>query len=84
MLSYKILAVFVILNYALAVYPAYAEAENNNRLPFGIMKAIFDMKTANKYQTINKNDLKKLFHNRNFNVQTSAVSFDFVFNHNFY
>lgn len=78
MLSFiKIILVVMVLNYALT--EVASSGEEVNRLPFDVMKTIFDFKTANKFQSIPKNELKKLFKaNRNFNVQTSKKTFFFL------
>ena len=55
MLSFTFLVMVILLNYALIV-----QTKDNNRLPFDLMRAIFDLKTSKKFQDLNENEISKL------------------------
>ena len=69
MLSFKIL--LIVLNHALIDANSAAAVENTNRLTLNAMKAIYNLKTGYNAKNKQLKQLKKLFKNRSFNVQTS-------------
>lgn len=67
MKGFNIFLSIMVLNYVADA----STVRNTNRLPFSLMRTVFDIKTSNKFRYMSENNLKRLFQAGKCNTHTS-------------